>query len=168
MFNGMVQAIVSLTDRDQLMSLAPWDMNNTMSDNQMAHHVTLGFKPSDDEMQQLVDTFFGKEIIFNAKEVRWTDRICAVFGHLTVHLSDDRYLMLPELRHITLGGTVSPRLAADLAVDPSAEVEPLKSGSCVLQFHVVDFDDADRLRQEAYEAEVAAKYRGRAADPLEV
>ena len=130
--NGMIQLLVPEADRPSMLSQFPWDYDNTLKDEQRAHHITLGFKPSDDEMAALIASYRDKQVEFEAIEVRGNEAICALFGRLLVD-------GVPEstLRHITLGGTVPPKRSNEL--DEAAPYREPCRGRSLLQFHVVEF-----------------------------
>ena len=52
--NGMVQLLVPDTHRQSLLSLFPWDMDNTLKPAARAHHITLAFKPNDETFDELL------------------------------------------------------------------------------------------------------------------
>ena len=134
MLNGMLQLMVDESARQTLLSLVPWDMDNTLQPGQVAHHVTLAFKPDDDEADRLRQQFSSGDVQFTAKEVRWDSSICALFGTVTVDGE-----LLPKERHITLGGNVPPVRSNDLqAGGPGVSVEPVK-GNCGMKFTEVSF-----------------------------
>jgi hypothetical protein len=132
--NGMIQLVI-VNFRDALLSLFPWDMDNTMSDGQRAHHITLAFRPHVDEAALLRLIYAeAKEITFTAVELRWNEEICALFGRLSVDGVEG-----PELVHVTLGGTCPPHLAAALLTDEECEVDEEVRGSSLLKYNEVEF-----------------------------
>lgn len=134
MLNGMLQLMVDESARQTLLSLVPWDMDNTLQPGQVAHHVTLAFKPDDDEADRLRKQFAAGDATFHAKDVRWSDHICAVFGTVKVDGVE-----LPEERHVTLAGTVSPVKSNDLKAGlTGVESEPV-TGKCGMKFTEVSF-----------------------------
>ena len=134
MLNGMLQLVVDEAARSSLLSLVPWDLDNTLKEGQRAHHATLAFKPADDEAERLRQQFSSGDVQFTAKEVRWSDHICAVFGTVVVDGVE-----LPEERHVTLAGTVSPVRSNDLKAGlTGVESEPV-TGKCGMKFTEVSF-----------------------------
>ena len=132
--NGMLQLVVDESARQSMLSLVPWDMDNTLKMGQVAHHVTLAFKPDDDEATRLRKQFSDGVVKFHATDVRWSDHICAMFGTVEVDGVE-----LPEERHVTLAGTVSPVKSNGLKAGlTGVESEPV-NGCCGMKFTEVSF-----------------------------
>ncbi len=132
--NGMIQLLVESSFRWELLRMVPWDMENTMSPQQRGHHITLAYKPDDEEASRLREKYSQGQLTFNAKELRWSDEICALFG--TVSLDGEELL---GVRHITLGGSVPPVRSNDLKSGaPGVTSEPV-NGHCGLTYKEVSF-----------------------------
>ena len=131
--NGMVQLVVGEEDRQSLLGLMPWDMDNTLKPEQRAHHITLAFKPDADTFSSLKDAF-SKGGWFQPTKVLASDNIAAVFGDVFVngkHVLEDV--------HITLGGVVSPVSSNNLP-DTGEVVDDTLIGGMYLSFNVVEFN----------------------------
>jgi len=132
--NGMLQLVVDDSAREAMLSLVPWDMDNTLQPGQVAHHVTLAFKPDEAEATRLRENFRSGDVQFIAKEVRWSEQICALFGTVKVDGVE-----LPGERHVTLAGNVPPARSNDLQAGLShVEAEPI-TGQCGMKFTEVIF-----------------------------
>jgi hypothetical protein len=146
-FNGMVQLLVVPEDlRDELREkVAPFSLSpgskNTMPATFTWHHVTWKFKPTGSELEQAQLMFGGLDgncVYFVPQDVRADYEICAVFGRVEVD-----GVLQPELKHITIGGSVPPKESARLERDyvtttswSRYEDVPEKIGLCL---NIVDF-----------------------------
>jgi hypothetical protein len=101
---GMIQLIVPAEKSAFLRKLgeefAP-HIQNTLSDNAIGHHVTLGFNPPDEYAASWEGA---KEVYFVGDEIRADGEICALFGRIVVDGVERRGSF-----HVTLRGCVAPK-----------------------------------------------------------
>ena len=129
----------SLREKVAPFTLSP-DSKNTLTEDQTWHHITLAFKPTRDECRELDDVYgSARSLRFIPEEVRADEEICAVFGHVKVD-----GVLQPELRHITIGGSVPPkeagRLEYDYVTTTAWERKRGLESEINLHFHVEHFD----------------------------
>lgn len=107
--NGMVQLRVDSDVVNDLRKLLPEGFENSMRDEQRGHHVTLAFKPENSLRDFLLFQFQHREVKFIPNQILFNDRICALFGFLSID-----GVRVGGYWHITLGGTVPPKESVTL------------------------------------------------------
>lgn len=84
----------------------------TLEPDQKGHHVTLAYKPTQQQLQVVRDIFKDKQLYFSPTEIRWDNEIAAMFGYIVE--SPAKPKQIGGMYHITLGGTIAPVNSARL------------------------------------------------------
>jgi len=135
LFNGMIQLVPSDVTKAKLRSLLFLSVKNELADDQCGDHVTVAYKPSQEDAEVLT-WWFRNGATFVPHSLRADDEICALFG--TLEIDGEPQYEFGEV-HITIGGNIPPVNSKRLTQETATRTEPIV-GEFKLTLQIVEFD----------------------------